>query len=384
MRCRSKRGLRGLMKSRTLSRLFPVLGFISAVALAGGIALADESGSSEVVAVVGGHKITQSQLDEHQSDNMSRARSDLMHARMSYYQAERSALEKEIDKELLTQAAAKEHLTGDQLLKREVEGKVKDPSEETLRIYYLGIPGNKDPFEAMRGKILNSIRALEEKQIAEDYIKSLRAKEPIKVTLLPPHQEVAAGDTPAIGSSEAVVTVVEFADYQCPYCRQEEPTMQRLRGEFKDKVKYTFRDFPLPMHPFARKAAEASRCAGAQGAFWPYHDKIFSASGDDLSVPALKAEARAMKLDGPKFDKCLDSGEQSAEVEKDFGQGKDLGITGTPTIYVNGYAISGAASADVLRELIQGQIDAAEEKKGAAASPSKPQANLDSKGAPKS
>jgi len=363
------------MKLGTFSKLLPALAFISALSLAGGIASADES-PSDVVAEVGGHKITRSQLEQHQSDNMARARSDLMHARMSFYEAETSALEREIDKELLSQEAAKQHITGDQLLKQEVEGRVKDPSEETMRIYYLGIPGAKEPYEAMRTKILRSIRALEEKQIADDYIKKLRDKQTIKVSLLPPHQAVTIGDTPTIGAADATVTLVEFADYQCPYCRQEEPTLKKLRAEFKDKVKYSYRDFPLPMHQFARKAAEASRCAGEQGKYWPYHDKLFSSGEQDLGVPALKTAARQLNLDGDKFDKCLDSGAESAAVEKDFDQGKDLGISGTPTMYVNGYAISGAASFDVLRELIQGQLDAQDKKADAA---SKPQARADSR-----
>jgi protein-disulfide isomerase len=359
------------MKLGTVSKLLPALVFISALSLTGAVVSAEES-PSDVVAVVGGHAITRAQLEAHQSDNMARARSDLMHSRMAYYEAERSALDREIDKELLSQEAAKQHITGDQLLKREVEGRVKDPSEETLRIYYLGIPGGKDSYEAMRPKILHSIRALEEKQYADDYIKKLHDKKAITVALLPPHQDVAVGDTPSVGSTDAPVTVVEFADYQCPYCRQEEPTLKKLRDQYKDKIKYSYRDFPLPMHQYARKAAEASRCAGEQGQYWAYHDKLFSVSETDLGVPALKATARQLKLDGDKFDKCLDTGAESAAVEKDFDQGKDLGISGTPTVYVNGYVISGAASYDVLQELIQGQIQKAD-------TGSKPQAKADSK-----
>jgi protein-disulfide isomerase len=230
----------------------------------------------------------------------------------------------------------------------------------------------------MRSKILHSIRALEEKQAAEDYLKSLRAKQIVKVRLLPPRQEVAVGET-VVGPADAPVTVIEFADYQCPYCRQVEPTLKRIREEFKDKVKYSYRDFPLPMHPNARKAAEAARCAGAQGQFWPYHDRLFSGAPDDLALPGLKSMARQLKLDGDKFDKCLDAAEQGATVEKDFAVGKNLGITGTPTIYVNGYTLSGAASFETLRQLVQTQVDAAQEKK-AADTASKPQAKVDRKG----
>ena len=329
-----------------------------------------------MVAVVGGHKITRSDLEQHASDNMARARSQLVQAKVQLYEAEHSALDKEIDKQVLTQEAARDHITGDQLLKREVEGKVKDPSEETLRVYYLGIPGNKDPYEAMRPKILHSIRALEEKQLAEDYIKGLRARQNIKVDLLPPRQDVAIGDTPAIGSADAPVTVIEFADYQCPYCRQEEPVLKHLREQFKDKVKFAYRDFPLPMHQYAHKSAEASRCAADQGEYWPYHDRLFSGAPEDLADAGLKSMARQLKLDGDKFDKCLDSSAQAAPVDSDLNSGKNLGISGTPTMYVNGYTVGGAASYWTLRDLVQQQIDAGAEK-GSATSESKPQAQAD-------
>jgi protein-disulfide isomerase len=362
-----------MTKLGTFAKLFPAIALISALSLLGGVAVADDQGSSEVVAEVGGHKITKAELDQNASDKMNSARSQVVQAKITLYEAEKSALDKAIDKEVLTQEAAKEHITGDQLLKREVEGKVKDPSEETLRIYYLGIPGNKDPYEAMRGKILHSIRALEEKQAADDYIKRLREARTIKIDLLPPRQDVAIGDTPAVGPADAPVTFIEFADFQCPYCRQEETTLKQLREQFKDKIRFAYRDFPLPMHPFAHKAAEAARCAGEQGRFWPYHDRLFSGAPDELAVPGLKASARQVGLDGDKFDKCLDSGAEAAAVDADFNSGKALGITGTPTMYVNGYTVSGAAALDTLHDLVQEQIDSSQEKK-AADSGSKPQA----------
>jgi protein-disulfide isomerase len=368
------------MKSRksfsTLGRLAPSLAMVAAlVVFAGGAASGDDQGPSTVVAEVGGHKITLGQVEEHAGDNLNHARSEVLHSQLQYYDAEHSALEKEIDKELLTQEAAKSHITGDQLLKREATARVKEPGEETLRFYYLGIPNPKDSYEALRPKIITSIRALQERQFAEDYIKSLRAKQTIKIELLPPHNDVAVGEA-AVGPEQAPVTVVEFADYQCPYCRQEEPTMKRVREQFKDKIKYSYRDFPLPMHPFAQKAAEASRCAGEQGQYWQYHDHLFANA--DLGVPVLKSTARDLKLDGDKFDKCLDSAEKAEAVKKDLGQGKSLGITGTPTTFVNGYTLNGAVSYESLSELIQTQIDA-QEKKNTSDAGTKPHASRESK-----
>jgi protein-disulfide isomerase len=362
---------RGMMKLGTFTKLFPAALLIFAFSLSGVAALAEDQPASEVVAEVAGQKITLGDLEGHSTDNMNRARSQLVQAHIAMYQAERSALDQEIDKRILSEAAAREHLTGDELLKREATKRVKDPTEETIKIFYLA-SGQKDPYDVVRPKIISSIRSLEEKQAADNYVAELRAKQEVKVNLLPPRQEVAVGETPAVGPSDAPVTVVEFADYQCPYCRQEEPTVRRLREQFKDRVRVSYRDFPLPMHQNAHKAAEASRCAGEQGAYWPYHDRLFSGSADDLADAGLKSMARQLKLDGSKFDKCLDSSAEAANVDKDFNFGKGLGITGTPTMYINGYTVSGAASFDTLSQLVE-QIDASGEKKAASAE-TKPQA----------
>jgi len=364
-----------MIKLGTFTRLFPAALLISALSLTSGGALAQDQSPSEVVAEVSGHKITLGQLEQHSTDNMNRARSQLVQAHIGMYQAEHAALDAEIDKEILTEAAAREHLTGDQLLKREALKRVKDPTEETLKIFYIA-SGQKDPYEVVRPKIIASIKGLEEKQGGEDFLAELRAKQDIKVKLLPPRQEVAVGESPAAGPAEAPVTLIEFADYQCPYCRQEEPLVKRLREEFKDQLKVSYRDFPLPMHPNARKAAEASRCAGEQGQYWPYHDRLFSGSADDLADAGLKSMARELKLDGAKFDQCLASSEEAAAVDKDFNAGKDLGITGTPTMYINGYTVSGAVPYDTLRRLVE-QLDSGAEKKDAGLE-SKPQAKAGS------
>jgi len=360
-----------MIKLATFTKFFLAALLISALPPACGLALAEDQPPSEVVAEVGGHKITLGQLEQHSNDNMNRARSQLVQAHIGMYQAERAALDHEIDKEILSEAAAKENLSGDQLLKREAQKRVKDPSEETIKVFYLA-SGVKDPYEVARPKLIASIRGFEEKEAGDAFIAELRAKQDVKINLLPPRQEVAIGETPAAGPADAPVTLIEFADYQCPYCRQEETTLRKLREQFKDRLKVSYRDFPLPMHQYARKAAEASRCAGEQGQYWPYHDRLFSGAADDLAEAGLKSIARELKLDGDKFDKCLASSQESAAVDKDFNAGKDLGITGTPTMYINGYTVSGAATFDTLRQLVD-QIDSGGEK-NAAGVQSKPQA----------
>jgi protein-disulfide isomerase len=310
---------------------------------------------TSIVAQVGDTQITEEQLEKQSAAELAKARAGLLHARYAYYSAEREAAKKAVDQDLLAEQARAENVTVDELLKRHVKNRIKDPSEEALRIYFLNI-NTDQPYSVLRPKILERIHSLEEKKYGEEYIKSLRAKKKIAIVLEPPREEVAVGDTPITGPADARVTIVEFADYQCPYCRAVEPTLNQLREQYKDKIRYSYRDFPLPMHPYAEKAAEASRCAGEQGQFWPYHDRLFTGDAEGLSDAHLRSTAAELKLDADKFGKCLDSGKEQAAVAKDLDQGKSLGISGTPSFFINGYFISGAVSYDELRELVDQQL----------------------------
>ena len=308
-----------------------------------------------VVAQVGSTAITEEQLEKQSAPELAKARAGLLHARYEFYNAQRAVAKKAIDQELLSEQARAENVSVDELLKRHVDSKIKEPSEETLRFYFMNI-NTDQTYEAIRPKIVERIHSLQEKKYNEEYLKTLRAKKTIMITLDPPHEEVAVGDTPVMGPADAGVTIVEFADYQCPYCRAVEPTMNQIREQYKDKIRYSFRDFPLPMHPYAEKAAEASRCAGEQGQFWPYHDRIFTGDAEGLSDAHLRSTAADLKLDTVKFGKCLDSNQEQAAVAKDLDQGKSLGISGTPSFFINGYFVSGAISYDQLRELVDQQL----------------------------
>ena len=162
--------------------------------------------------------------------------------------------------------------------------------------------------------------------------------------------------TPVRGGS-APVTLVEFADYECPYCQQMQPALNQLSIDFKDKMAFAYKDYPLSMHANAQKAAEAAHCAGAQGKYWEFHDLLLSTK--QLEVPALKQQARSLKLDGAAFDKCLDSGEQAARVGASAKEATTLGIQGTPTFFVNGRYISGNLSYERLKAIIMEELSMA-------------------------
>ncbi len=164
---------------------------------------------------------------------------------------------------------------------------------------------------------------------------------------------LAPSDRPARGPSDAAVTVVEFTDYQCPYCRRYyRQTYHQLLDEFDGEIRYVVRNYPLPNHPQAREAAEAAECAHNQGRFWDYHDHLFENAGA-LEVADLKSYARELDLDGERFDRCLDSGEEAETVEADLATGRRLGIRGTPTFFVNGRPLVGAQPLNAFRSAVQ-------------------------------
>ena len=169
---------------------------------------------------------------------------------------------------------------------------------------------------------------------------------------LGPRQDVALGDAPVRGSRNAPMMIVEFADYQCPYCQQMHPELKILQQELAGKVAVAFKDFPLAMHANAEKAAEAARCAGEQGKYWDFHDMLFHNS-DNLEVAQIKQYAHDLKLNQANFEACLDSGKEAAAVQKDQAQGKQLGVRATPSFFFNGRLFTGAMDYFTLRSLVE-------------------------------
>ena len=149
--------------------------------------------------------------------------------------------------------------------------------------------------------------------------------------------------------------IVEFSDYQCPYCHQVEATVKEVLTKYGDKVSLAYRDFPLSaIHSQAEISAEASRCALEQGKFWEYHDQLFTAS--KLEKDALIEYARNLKLDDKQFGSCLTSEKYKADIDKDLQAGRKAGVTGTPGFFINGIALSGAQGQDAFARVIDDEL----------------------------
>ena len=170
-------------------------------------------------------------------------------------------------------------------------------------------------------------------------MQSLRAEAPATIRLAPPRAPISMKDVAVRGPANPRITLLEFADYECPYCQQIEPILNRIETEFKGEVAFAYKDYPLGMHPDAPKAAEAAHCAGIQGKFWEYHDLIFESKRMDLA--SLKNDARDLKLDIAAFETCLAKNETAATWSKSpSSEAQTLGLQGSPTLFVNGRYVS--------------------------------------------
>jgi protein-disulfide isomerase len=312
---------------------------------------------STVVAEIDGHKVTAHELEDKEAGK-------LLQAKYKYYLAERDALDQFIDEQLLAMQAKKEGVTLDELFKRHVSSNIPEPTEDQLRFYYEGVQTDES-YEAARSKIIDTVHQLRIKKAHDAYIAELRGQYGVVVELDQPKAKVEVGNAPRLGPVNAPVQIVEFADYECPYCQKVNDDLGRLREQFGSQVSIVYKDFPLPMHPLAAKAAEAAHCAGEQGKFWEFHDSLFQTKR--LQMSDLKAQATTLKLDPTRFDQCLNSGETAAGVKDDAQEGKRLGLQGTPSFFINGHFMSGAIGFAKLRDTVLQELGADASKKQSAA-----------------
>jgi protein-disulfide isomerase len=331
-----------------MKKALPLACLVFALFLSVSVQAQIDPNQGQVVAEVNGHNLTASDLEQKEGGK-------LLQARYQYYLNQRKALDDLVDNTLLELEARKKNLTVDQLLEREVYNNIKDPTEDQMQVYYEGLE-SQESYETVRQNVLDHIRELRRTKARVAYLAKLHTDARLMVFLSPPLATVDLAGAHVHGARNAPVMLVEFADYECPYCQRVAPDMQKLEKEYGEKISIVFKDFPLPMHHSAQKAAEAARCAGEQGKYWEMHDVLLYSKL--ISVADLKEHARVLKLDGDSFDKCLDGGAEAEAVKKDFEEGKTLGLTGTPSFFVNGHFFSGAADYKILRELVDQQLAA--------------------------
>ena len=281
----------------------------------------------------------------------------LFSAYNTFYQTERKAVDEFVDELLLERQAKKEHLTVEELLEKHVNATIaKDPSDESLRVYYEGVDTSQ-PFETVRPQILDHIKQRRLAAAKTAYLKSLRSQADLDVLVTPPRSSVSLKDTPVRGRTDAPVMIIEYADYECPYCQAIQPTLDKLMAEYKDKLSLAYKDVPLPGHAHAQKAAEAARCAGEQGKYWEYHDLLLAKKA--LDVPQLKEYAIDLKLDPKAFGECLEAGKEADKVKAQTAEGVSFQLQGTPSFFINGRFISGVLTYDEFHTILDQELGAA-------------------------
>jgi protein-disulfide isomerase len=281
----------------------------------------------------------------------------MLNLEMQAYEIKKRGLESLIQQKLVEKEAKKRGVTPEALLKAEVQDKVGEIAESDLRAVYdqnKARIGDRS-FEEVKEPIRQQLFARQASIYQENFLTRLQAQAKIKILLESPRFEVSVDDDPMKGKKDAPITIVEFTDYQCPFCNQARPVMKRVLETYGDKIRYVLRDYPLDFHDHAQKAAEAAQCAGNQGKYWEYGDILWENQGK-LETADLKQYATRLKLDQAKFEACLDQGKYAAEVKKDEEDGAKLGVSGTPSFFINGRMLTGAQPFEQFKEIIDAEL----------------------------
>jgi len=328
---------------------------IAVVALAGcrkqGASGSPSAGSAPdgVAATVGGSDITMEELDK-------AAKGQLQKIETEIYRTKKRALDGLIEERLIEDAAKKRGLSAEKYLAEELDSKVAAPSEEEIKaLYDTSKDRLKKSYDEVKGQIADYLKANRRMRARTDLIKGLKEAADVKINLEPPRIYVDIKDAPTMGEKDAKITIIEFSDYQCPYCKRVRPTIWRLVDEYKGKMSYTFMDFPLNFHKEAKKAHEAAHCAGDEGKYFEFNRKIFD-NQTKMGLEDLKKYARDLKLNVSDFEKCLSSDKYAKLVDDFTKAGMYAGVTGTPAFFINGILISGAQPYESFKEIIESEL----------------------------
>jgi protein-disulfide isomerase len=287
-------------------------------------------------------------------------RGELLRLQIQRHQILREKLDELIAHKIFSLEAAQRGVPVQQFVHDEISAKIQTVTPEQVQAFYEANKNRiKQPLEKVSEQITSYLQQQAQEKRRQALLKELQPRYPVTVALRAPTVEIATEGEPSLGPANAPVTIVEFSDFQCPYCRQAQGTLKQLMAAYEGKIKLVFRDFPLrTIHPQAQKAAEAAQCAAEQQQFWPYHDKLFAST--NFHMDELKKLAQELELNMEQFTSCLDSSKYAAGIDADMQAGQQAGVNATPTFFVNGYPLSGAASYERFKELVDAALEQAQ------------------------
>jgi len=332
-----------------------------ASALTGSLAAQDSAKKPavpEVLAKVGDQTIDRATVMEEAKASLAEVESARLKCAQDADRNEHEALETAVDrvvrKRLFAMEAQKRGMTED-ALREELKTKTGEVTDADVDAFY---EANKSRIKEAKEQIAERIRAylVQQKlqQAENDFFAEAEKNFAVDVLLEPLRVDIAATGS-GRGPANAPVTIVEFSDFQCPYCKRVLPTLEQVEQKYGDQVRVVYRHYPLSIHPEAQKAAEAANCAGDQGKFWEMHDLLFEEQ-QKLALEDLKDKATRLGLDTAKFGQCLDSNQHAQTVVTDMNEAIAAGVDGTPAFFVNGRFLSGAVPFEKMAELIDDEI----------------------------
>ncbi len=311
------------------------------------VVVASADSPNKVVALLDGEPITDEDLD---------IKGELVKLEQEAYQVRQEALDRVIAMRLLEKEASKNGMELEELLEAVVDSKIPEPNPAEVKAYYERRKSRlRKPFEEVREQVTAMVRNTNLQRARRDYVVRLRKDADVEVRIAPPRLPVNVENAHGRGPEDAPITLVEFSDFQCPFCKRVQPTLEELFEEYDGKLRWVFKDLPLTrLHPGAVRAAEAARCAGEQDKFWEYRDGLFALGRvtDDV-YPGV---AKSLELDYEAWETCLDSGKHVAAVEADGDEAAGLGISGTPAFLINGILLSGAQPKESFTRIIEAEL----------------------------
>ncbi|HEV8582603.1 MAG TPA: thioredoxin domain-containing protein [Thermoanaerobaculia bacterium] len=310
---------------------------------------AKSAGSNQVLAVVNGKPITEADIRASSGEQFKALERDY---EQKVHELLENSLDQAVQDRLLEAEAAARKITKEALLAEIKPAPVTDADVDTF--YEQNKAQIQRPKEQIAAQIKSYLEQQGQQKARQEFFNQLEDKYKVEKKLEPIRVEVAATG-PAKGPANAPVTIVEFSDFQCPFCSRLTPTMKQVEEKYGDKIRVVFRQYPLPFHQNAQKAAEASLCAADQGKFWEMHDAMF-ANQQALAVEQLKAKAAELGLNADQFNSCLDSSKHAATIQADMKEGSAAGVNGTPAMFINGRFISGAVPLEQITSVIDDEL----------------------------
>jgi protein-disulfide isomerase len=305
-----------------------------------------------------GGALTQGELQDYLGVQLIKLEAEYLTQR---YEAERSGLDELLSEKLLeAEAAAGGYADVDALLKVEITDKISAPTEEEVNQFYEVMKRRLrgQPLEQVRPMVVQELSRRAQGERFSEYLAHVREKYKVSLSLerpAIPRLPVSTDDDPAIGPEDAPITIVQFAEFQCPYCGRAKETVDQVLEAYPGLIRLVYRDYPLSFHDRAIPAAVAANCAGAQGKYFEMYDQLM-ANQQSLTDADLARYASNAGVELTEWMTCLSDPAQAEEVQADFEDGAKLGVNGTPAFFVNGIMLSGAQPFSAFKEIIDREL----------------------------